>query len=61
MKLFAICPKCNAPIDLDDKIDTFHNGDDLIEFCVGRCSNCETDYQWEERYVYSGIQNLKED
>lgn len=62
MARFPMCPKCNIPIDWEDSIDTYKDNDENhIEFCVGRCSNCGTNYQWEEKYVYNGIQNLKED
>lgn len=60
MEVFAMCPKCNTPIDLEDTIDTYRNGDEYIEFCTGRCPQCETDYQWEEKYTYSGPQKIEE-
>jgi len=42
------CPKCGGTIDYIDVYDCERDDDSMVEYCVGCCSNCETEYQWKE-------------
>lgn len=54
------CPKCNGVIECDDTFDTSTCDDRHIEYCVGHCINCDTEYQWKEVYIFKGQEDLEE-
>ena len=54
------CPVCReAEIEYIDTYDTETCDDRHIEFCVGYCPKCDTSYEWEEWFEFSGQENLK--
>ena len=50
MNKYITCPKCGAIVHEDDIYDTCRWEDSYIEYAVGHCGNCKTEYQWS--YVY---------
>ena len=53
------CLKCDERISRREcyELETF--GDKHIEYWVGTCANCGTTHQWEEIYLFSGIEDLR--
>ena len=54
------CPKCGHIIDCWETVDETTDVDAHRILCAGGCSQCGTDYQWWEVYVFSDIENLEE-
>lgn len=54
------CRKCGGVVEHDDTFDTSTYDDRHIEYCVGHCLSCDTEYQWKEIYVYEGPSGLEE-
>ena len=55
-----ICPKCGCEVEEDDVLDIDHEGASIICFVVGHCTNCNTNYQWNEHYETIGTTALEE-
>lgn len=61
-RICVVCPVCGAvdEFEVDDvwALDSFDETH-LVEYCVGRCLNCETVLQWEQVYELTRIQNVQ--
>jgi transcription elongation factor Elf1 len=61
MELDFGCPFCGQKkVVCDDCVDTYTGGDNyLINFCVGHCTNCGNNVQYEEVYTFIKYQNIE--
>ena len=61
MELDFGCPFCGQKkVVCDDCIDTYtSNMNDLINFCVGHCTNCGKNVQYEEVYTFIKYRNIE--
>lgn len=53
------CLKCGAPIECDDIYDFNTCDNKHINYCIGHCLECNTEYNWQEIYKFEGQENLK--
>ena len=54
------CPNCDVELDFYDCIDTDNHNERIIEYIVGGCPKCNTEYQWERVYKFVGECCLEE-
>jgi hypothetical protein len=54
------CIHCGAIIEENDCTDLSHEGNYIIATMTGYCSECETEYTWEEEYTYKASYDLEE-
>ena len=47
------CPKCGGEIVWDDSYDLQVSDEECVEFNVGHCEGCDTDFEWERHYKYA--------
>ena len=61
MELDFGCPFCGQKkVVCDDCIDTYTGGThDIINFCVGHCTNCGKDVQFEEVFTFIKYRNIE--
>lgn len=58
------CPKCGCEkINITDIYDiegAYIEGENaLVEKCVGQCTSCRTEIQWEQTYKFSGFRDVE--
>jgi len=44
------CPKCGGIIEHDDTYDSYIGDDYIVNYCVGHCAKCNTEFQWKEEF-----------
>ena len=56
------CPKCGGTIEHDDTYDSYTDDDFVVNFCVGHCVKCESEFQWREEFAmkFNGITDFEE-
>lgn len=55
----VICPSCGGVIEYDYCANTCVEEDSVYRRYVGYCTECETNYEWTERYDFVCNQDLK--
>lgn len=53
------CLKCGGVIECDDTFDSSTCDNRHVDYCVGHCRDCDTEYQWEEVYEFKDFENLE--
>ena len=61
MTRIQYCPKCGGTVFADDCYDLQQSIDNVIAFYTGHCIKCQTNFQWEVYYTWSGVSDLEED
>ena len=56
-----ICPKCGEPLDYDEQIDAYYEGDGASIQWRGGCNNCGINYKWWENYELTSIEGMEEE
>ena len=51
---------CGSWIEEDDVLDIEIDGDYVVLFKTGHCTECDKEYKWHEQYQYQGYYKLKE-
>ena len=56
------CPKCGGVIEPDDTYDSCSDEDYLIYYCVGHCTKCDAEFQWQEEFkmIFEGVRKIEE-
>lgn len=56
------CPKCGGIIEHDDTFDREDGEYYITCFCVGHCTTCQANFQWQEEYEinFSGYTDFEE-
>lgn len=55
------CPYCGARLEAEDVIDESYEGDYCDNIVYGNCPECNKNYIWKQRYVFSECLDLKEE
>lgn len=50
----AKCPYCDFYLMEDESYDLGIDFSEIREYVVGHCDNCGREFQWTNRYVFSG-------
>lgn len=58
--MMAKCPHCNAQLQITESYDIQYEKKQYRDKVYGICPDCETEYQWEEIFVYQGFEKLEE-
>ena len=53
------CPHCGGEILEFDHIDTYVGIDDVVLVKLGDCEKCRNSYRYEEKYSFTGYNNLE--
>lgn len=56
----AKCPYCNVHLAEDETLDLGVDFSEIREYVVGHCENCEREFQWTNRYIYSDSYGILE-
>ena len=56
------CPKCGGIIKQDDTYDINDGEYYVVYYCVGHCTKCEANFQWQEEFEisFNGYTNFEE-
>ena len=56
------CSKCGGSIEHDDTYDSSFGEDYLVYYCVGHCTKCGAEFQWQEKFElkFNGVKNFEE-
>ena len=56
------CPKCGGIIEHDETYDINGGEDYVVCYCVGHCTKCKTNFQWQEEFEmsFNGYTNFEE-
>lgn len=49
----AKCPYCNVELTEDESYDLGVDFSEVRDYVVGHCDNCEREFQWINKYIYS--------
>ena len=56
------CSKCGGLIEHDDTYDISFGEDYLVYYCVGHCTKCGAEFQWQEEFElkFNGVKNFED-